>query len=65
MLAYDPENPLYISTCSVIWYVCKGYSSHFVCLSVCLSTSDFVDGSIFTFETGTNVNFKSVKCGTF
>ena len=30
----------------------EGYSSQFVCLS----TSDFEDGSIFTFETGINVD---------
>ena len=30
----------------------EGYSSQFVCLSVCLSTSDFEDNSDFTFENG-------------
>ena len=35
----------------------EGYSSQFVCLSVCLSTSDFEDDGVFTFETGINVNY--------
>ena len=34
----------------------RGLHSQFVYLSVCLSTSDFEDDSVFTFETGINVN---------
>ena len=34
----------------------RGYSSQFVCLSVCLlSTSDFEDNRVVTFEMGINV----------
>ena len=37
-----------------------------VCLSLSvLSTSDFEDNGVFSFEAGINVKLKSIKCGTF